>query len=91
VAPAEHAQRAVQPQPVGSGPFRFGEWRANDQLVLVRNPDFPEGLGGPAAADRVVFRVIPEASTMLTELLTGGVHVDIPLLPDQVRQVREQR
>ncbi len=36
-----------------------------------------------------MFRVIPEPSTMLTELTTGGVHVDIPLLPDQVRQVEE--
>lgn len=26
---------------------------------------------------------------MLTELITGSVHVDIPLLPDQVRQVRD--
>jgi peptide/nickel transport system substrate-binding protein len=33
--------------------------------------------------------VIPEAATMLTELITGSLHVDIPLLPDQVRQVRD--
>jgi peptide/nickel transport system substrate-binding protein len=73
--------------PVGSGPFRFAEWRANERLVLERNPDFPEALGGPAAAARVVFRIVPEASTMLTEMLTGGVHVDIPVLPDQVAQI----
>jgi peptide/nickel transport system substrate-binding protein len=89
VAPAEMRNAPFNRQPVGSGPFRFHEWRANDQLVLVRNPEFPEALGGPAAADRVVFRVIPEASTMLTELLTGNIHVDIPLTPDQVRQVRD--
>jgi peptide/nickel transport system substrate-binding protein len=89
VAPADMRNAPFNRQPVGSGPFRFHEWRSNDQLVLVRNPDFPEGLGGPAAADRVVFRIIPEASTMLTELLTGGIHVDIPLAPDQVRQVRD--
>jgi peptide/nickel transport system substrate-binding protein len=88
-AAAEMRNAPFNRQPVGSGPFRFHEWRANDQLVLVRNPDFPEGLGGPAAADRVVFRIIPEASTMLTELLTGSIHVDIPLTPDQVRQVRD--
>lgn len=74
-------------QPVGSGPFRFAQWQANQRLVLERNPDFPEGLGGPPPLQRVVFRVIPEPSTMLTELTTGGVHVDVPLPPDQVRQV----
>jgi peptide/nickel transport system substrate-binding protein len=89
IAPAELRNAPYNREPVGSGPFRFGAWRANEQLTIVRNPDFPDGLGGPAAADRIVFRVIPEASTMLTSTLTGGVHVNIPLLPDQVRQVRE--
>src|SRR5919109_1253823 len=75
-------------QPVGSGPYRLQEWRANERLLFVRNPDFPQALGGPAAAERVVFRIIPEASTMLTELLTGSIHVDIPLLPNQAQQVQ---
>jgi peptide/nickel transport system substrate-binding protein len=91
VAAAEMRNAPFNRQPVGSGPFRFHSWRASEQIVLVRNDDFPDGLGGPAAADRVVFRVIPEASTLLTELLTGGIHVNIPLTPDQVRQVRENQ
>jgi peptide/nickel transport system substrate-binding protein len=89
VSAAELRNAPFNRQPVGSGPFRFQEWRANEQLVLVRNPDFPEALGGPAAAERVVFRIIPEASTMLTELLTGSIHVDIPLAPDQAQQVEQ--
>jgi peptide/nickel transport system substrate-binding protein len=87
VAPAELANAPFNRQPVGSGPFRFGEWRANDRLVLERNPDFPAALGGPAAAERLVFRIVPEAATLLTELLTGGVHVDIPVLPEQVDRI----
>ena len=89
VAAADLRNAPYNRQPVGSGPFRFGEWRANEQLLLVSNPDFPEALGGPAVAERIVFRVIPEASTMLTELITGSLHVDIPVLPDQVSQVRD--
>lgn len=75
--------------PVGSGPFKFGEWQANQRVIIVRNPAFPEALGGPAVLDRVVFRIIPEPSTMLTELFTGGVQVDVPLAPDQTRQVKQ--
>jgi peptide/nickel transport system substrate-binding protein len=89
IAPAELRNAPYNRQPVGSGPFRFGEWRSNEQLLLTSNPDFPAALGGPADAERVVFRVIPEASTMVTELVTGSLHVDIPLLPDQVRTVRD--
>jgi len=74
--------------PVGSGPYRFVERRANERLVLERNPDFPVALGGPPALERVFFRIIPEAPTMLAELVTGGVHVDIPVSPDQAAQIR---
>jgi peptide/nickel transport system substrate-binding protein len=88
VAPAEMRNAPFNRQPVGSGPFRFASWRANEQLALQRNPDFPEAMGGPTAAGRVVFRVIPEASTMLAELLTGNIHVHIPVTPEQVRQIR---
>ena len=89
VAPADLTNAPYNRQPVGSGPFRFGECRANERLVLTRNPDFPAALGGPATAERVVFRIVPEAATLLTELFTGGVHVDIPVLPEQVRQIEE--
>ncbi|HEX6938162.1 MAG TPA: ABC transporter substrate-binding protein [Longimicrobiales bacterium] len=74
--------------PVGSGPYRFVERRANERLVLERNEDFPAALGGPPLLDRVFFRIIPEAPTMLAELLTGGVQVDIPVFPDQAERIR---
>jgi peptide/nickel transport system substrate-binding protein len=35
----------------------------------------------------VVFRIIPEPATMLTELLTGGIHIQMNLEPDQVQRV----
>src|SRR5690606_284876 len=87
VAPADLRNAPFNRNPVGSGPYRFVEWRANDRLVLERNPDFPEALGGPPALDRLVFRVVPEPATLLTELLTGGLHVDIPVVPDQAARI----
>ena len=87
VAADELRNAAFNREPVGSGPFRFAEWRSSERLVIEANPDFPEALGGPAASRRVVFRIVPEASTLLTELLTTGVHVDIPLLPDQIERI----
>ena len=61
---------AFNQNPVGNGPFRFVSWTPNQQVVFAANEDFP--LGRPNL-DRVVFRVIPEQSTELTELLTGRV------------------
>lgn len=89
VAPAELRNAPFNRAPVGSGPYKFSDWKANSQLVIVPNPDFPQALGGPGKAARVVFQIVPEASTMLTNLVTGTVHVDVPVLPDQVSQLKQ--
>jgi len=89
VSAADMRNAPFNRNPVGSGPFRFVDWQANQRVVLERNPDFPEALGGPAAAQRLILRVIPEPSTMLTELVTGRVQVDIPLLPEQAERVKQ--
>ncbi|MBW7915505.1 MAG: hypothetical protein H3C53_02290 [Trueperaceae bacterium] len=58
--------------PIGTGPYRFVEYRTDDRLVLEAFADY---WGGRAAFDRAVFRVIPENSTAVSELLTGGVDI----------------
>jgi len=87
VSPAELRNADFNRAPVGSGPFRLAEWRANERVVLEAVEDFPEELGGRPSAERVVIRVIPEAATRLTELVTGGIHVDIDVAPDQTDQI----
>ncbi|MGH7458375.1 MAG: ABC transporter substrate-binding protein [Longimicrobiaceae bacterium] len=91
VSPAELARAPFNRDPVGSGPFRFVSWQSGSELVLERNSDFPEGLGGPPMVERVVFRVIPEATTMLTELFNGSVDlIGYTLLPQQAQQIEQQ-
>ncbi len=92
VAPAQLGQAPYNSQPVGSGPFRFGSWARNQQLTLTANPAFPEALGGRPRLDQVVFRIIPEPTTMVTELLSGSADViGWTLLPDQAQQIRGQK
>jgi peptide/nickel transport system substrate-binding protein len=92
VAPAELTQAPFNQEPVGSGPFRFVSWTRNQELALEANPDFPRELGGRPYLDRVVFRIIPEPTTMLTELLSGGADfIGYTLLPEQAVQLQGQR
>jgi peptide/nickel transport system substrate-binding protein len=70
--------------PVGNGPFRFVSWTPNQQVVFEANPDF--ALGRPRL-DRVVFRVIPEQTTELTELLTGRVDLIRAVQPSEAARV----
>lgn len=69
--------------PVGNGPFVFSEHRAQDRWIFEANPAFPEGLGGRPFLDRYIYRVIPEETTLLTELLTENIDVFIRPAPDQ--------
>lgn len=88
VPPAELATHPYGSEcPVGNGPFAFVEHRLNDRWVFRANPGFPEGLGGRPFADRLVHRIIPEQTTLLTELLTGGVHVFAGAQPDQASRM----
>lgn len=56
--------------PVGTGPYRFVEWQRGEKIVLEANADYFEG---PAYIHRVLYRVIPDASTMFLELQSGGL------------------
>jgi len=58
--------------PIGTGPYRFVEWRRDDRIVLEA---FEDHWRGRPAYDRVVHRTIPETSTRVAELIAGGVHI----------------
>lgn len=62
--------------PVGTGPFMFKEWAAQDHITLEKNPDYNWGAEfythtGPALLDEVNFRIMPEAAIRLTAVQTG--------------------
>ena len=91
VEPAQLSQHAFNRNPVGSGPFKFGEWRPSQSVTFEANPQFPAALGGRPRLDRVVFRIVPEATTMVTELINGTADmIGYTLLPDQGAQVQNQ-
>ena len=77
VVPREAAEgRNVASHPVGTGAFRFASWRRDDQLTLER---FAAHFRGPAALDRVVFRIIPAEITRFNEYRAGQLDLtDIP-------------
>ncbi|OGL05442.1 MAG: peptide-binding protein [Candidatus Rokubacteria bacterium RIFCSPLOWO2_02_FULL_71_18] len=56
--------------PVGTGAYRFGEWRSGEKVVLLANPDYFEGR---PYLSRVVYRVIPSQATIFLELKAKGV------------------
>ena len=66
--------------PIGCGPFKFVEGSVSDQIVMERFDDYYGGADelspvGPAALDRVIFKILPEASTRVAALRAGEVNI----------------
>lgn len=74
VSPAAVVRRGKDfaSHPVGTGAFRFRSYSPDTRVVLERNPDY---FRGPAKLLRLIYRVIPDASTRRLELKYGGIDV----------------
>ncbi|OXM85463.1 ABC transporter substrate-binding protein [Paenibacillus rigui] len=76
ILPSKYIQEkgidAFMKEPVGTGPYKFAQWQKDNRVELVKNADY---FGGTPKWDKVAFRVIPEASTRVSELLTNGIDI----------------
>ena len=66
--------------PVGSGPYRLVSWTRGSEIVLEKVGDTP-------GFDRIVWRIIPEASTRTAELIAGNVDIVTNVAPDQIEAI----
>ncbi|MFZ5769358.1 MAG: ABC transporter substrate-binding protein [Bacillota bacterium] len=79
----------VSRKPLGNGAYVVDEWVPGDHITLKPNPHF--SLGPKPQIQRVVFRVIPDVNTLMTNVITGDVHVtDGWLGLSQAQQVLNQ-
>ncbi len=65
--------------PVGTGPFKFGQWTTGDRIVLER---FSGYWGRAAAPQRVIFRSVPDPAARFAEVQAGNVHIAADIIPD---------
>src|SRR6202795_462707 len=71
VSPAD-----MRTHPIGTGPFKFVEFKANESIKLVRNPDyFKKGL---PHLDGIEFTIIPNRSTAILGFISGQFDITLP-------------
>jgi len=56
--------------PIGTGPFKFSQWKTNESLRLVRNDDYYQGAPW---LDGVVFRYLPDPISIRLAFLTRQI------------------
>ncbi len=72
-------------KPIGTGPWKFVEWRHDDYLKFAKNPDY---FDGAPKTDSLLARIIPERSTATAEFEAGNV--DVLNVPEQETTSWEQ-
>ena len=71
--------------PVGTGPFRFVEWRSDEFIKLARNDDYWER---PPEYAHYYFRVIPDLLTQEVEFKSGAIDA-YGVQPHQVARYKQ--
>jgi peptide/nickel transport system substrate-binding protein len=69
--------------PVGSGPYKFVEWKTNEFIVLEAYDDF--FLGKPEI-ERVVFKIVPDTNTMYAQFQTGDIDIYDRAMPSLYKE-----
>lgn len=63
----------LQRAPMGTGPFKFAEWRPNGFIALEKNAAYWDR--GKPRVDGVRFNIVPESATRQVGLTSGQFHI----------------
>ena len=83
--------RVLRSKPIGTGPFKVVDFKRNESIKLVRNPDYWKK--GRPYLDAIEFKIVPNRSTRLLGFASGEFDltfpddVTFPLLKD----IKEQK
>ena len=91
IYPCHVSPREMRQHPVGTGPFKFVEFKPNEYIKVARNPDYWKK--GRPYLDSIEYTIIRNLSTAVLAFVTGkfdmtfAYSVTEPLLKDVNRQM----
>jgi peptide/nickel transport system substrate-binding protein len=90
VYPCHVPQQVMRTKPIGTGPFKFVDFKRGESITLTRNPDYFKP--GKPYLDGITFKIIDNRSTRLLAFTTGDFDltypsdVTVPLMKDMKKQ-----
>lgn len=75
---------AFSHHPIGTGPFMFKEWKSGSYILLTANKNY---FGKGPYLSEVVFKVVPDSNTLLTQLRTHEIDVLPGAQPNQYSEL----
>ena len=90
VYPCHVSARDMRTQPIGTGPFKFAEFKSHESIKLVRNPDYWKK--GQPYLDAIEWRIVRSRSTRILAFIAGEFDmtftgdITVPLMKDVLAQ-----
>jgi peptide/nickel transport system substrate-binding protein len=93
VYPCHVSPREMRAHPIGTGPFKFVEFKPNESIKVTRNPDYWKK--GRPYLDGIEYTIIKNVSTGVLAFVAGKVdmtspyYLQVPVLNDVKNQLPE--
>ena len=90
VYPCHVSDKDMRTKPVGTGPFKFAEFKSHESIKLVRNPDYWKK--GQPYLDAIEWRIVRSRSTRILAFIAGEFDmtftgdITVPLMKDVLAQ-----
>jgi peptide/nickel transport system substrate-binding protein len=78
----------MRQHPIGTGPFKFVEFRPNEVIKVVRNPDYWKP--GRPYLDGIEWEIVRDVSTRLLSFIAGRADVYFGVTIPQLKDVKAQ-
>ena len=79
----------MRQHPIGAGPFKFVEFKPNESIKVVRNPDYWKT--GRPYLDGIEYTVIPNRSTAVLAFVAGKLDMTFPYVGLTIPLLKEVR
>ena len=73
--------------PVGTGPFKFKEWKAGQHIIVVKNPLY---YGKPPQLDRIIFKPISDYNAGKVAIIKGDID-EFDINPQDLAEMKKIR
>jgi peptide/nickel transport system substrate-binding protein len=88
IYPCHVPPQQMRLHPIGTGPFKFVEFRPNETIKVEKNPDYWKK--GRPYLDGIEYTIIKDVSTRLLAFMAGKTDVYFGVTMPQLKDVKEQ-
>ena len=88
IYPCHVLPRDMRTHPIGTGPFKFVEFKPNQSITVTRNPDYWKP--GRPYLDGIEYTIIKDVSTRLLSFIAGKDDVYFGVTIPQLKDVKSQ-